>query len=197
MITVADVMTTEVQTLRPDDTVGDLRDLLHLLGIGSVPIVDDVGIVGIVTSSDVVEDWAPDLELVTLMRDEVEAVPASASVVEAARTMRERGIHHLVVSEDGVGVDGIVSSWDLLDALVELVEEARAETVSPHTVAPGDVLVMRPIGEQAGRRATVAEVHGTDGRPPYVVRWDDEPAAEPTEIEIIRRGATPLDGCER
>ena len=143
MITVAEVMSTDVQTLTGSDTVGQLRHLLHVLGIGSVPIVDDVGIIGIVTSSDVVEDWAPDLAISTLMTDDVETVPASASVVTAARMMRERGIHHLVVTDDGLGVEGVVSSWDLLEALIELVDEPRAETVEAHTVEPGDVLVFR------------------------------------------------------
>ena len=131
MTTVADVMTAEVQTLTADATVGELRDLLYVHGIGSVPIVDEVGVVGIVTATDVVEDWAPELPLGTLMRSEVHSVSRATSVESAARTMRERGIHHLVVTEDGVGIDGIVSSWDLLAALADLVDELRAGRGGP------------------------------------------------------------------
>lgn len=197
MTTVADVMSVDVQTLTADATVGELRDLLHLLGIGSVPIVDEAGIVGIVTSTDVVEDWSSELAVGTLMRHVVHTVPSTASVESAARTMRDRHVHHLVVTDDGRAVDGVVSSWDLLAALAELVEEWRAGTVPPRPVQAGDLLVMRPVGGADGRRATIAEVHGADGLPPYVVRWDDEPGGEPTEIEVVRRGDTPLDGCER
>ena len=197
MTTVADVMTTEVHTLHADATVGALRDLLHVLGIGSVPIVGEAGIVGMLTATDVVEDWEPDLPVRTLMRDEVRTIPSTTSVESAARTMRELCIHHLVVTDDGRAVDGIVSSWDLLAAMAELVDVWRATTVPPRPIQAGDQLVMRAVDGSAERRATLAEVHGADGLPPYVVRWDDEPGGPPTEIEIIRRGDAPLDGCER
>lgn len=49
-------------------------------------------------------------------------------------------------------------------------------------VAVGDVLVIR--GHKIGapeRRATVLEVRGDDGGPPYVVRWHDDPSDQPHE----------------
>lgn len=44
----------------------------------------------------------------------------------------------------------------------------------------GDRLVIR--GHTMGRperRATILEVRGEDGGPPYVVRWDDDPEERP------------------
>ena len=42
--------------------------------------------------------------------------------------------------------------------------------------AVGDRLVIRGhVVGQAERHATVIDVRGKDGAPPYVVRWDDEP----------------------
>lgn len=46
----------------------------------------------------------------------------------------------------------------------------------------GDKLVIR--GHAVGRperRATIVEIRGEDGGPPYVVHWDDDPADEPQD----------------
>lgn len=199
MTTVADVMTTDVQTLAPADTVGRLRDMLYLHDIGSVPIVDENDrLAGIVTNTDLVEDWAPDQVVRNVMQREVTTVTPSTPLEVAARMMRNRRIHHLVVREDDESsIIGIISSWDLLEAMAVIVAEARASTVPLHTVAPGDDLVMGELGQPGGRSGKITEVHGANGLPPYVVSWDDDPDATSTEIRTIRRGELPLDGCER
>jgi CBS domain-containing protein len=123
MLSVADVMTTDVRTLRPEDTVDRLRDVLYLHDIGSVLVVDgDRRPIGIVTASDVVEDWEPDQHVATVMTDEVVSISPSTAVTTAARLMLERRIHHLVVGT-AHDVVGVVSSWDLLEQLAALVEQ--------------------------------------------------------------------------
>ena len=127
MTRVVDVMSTDVRTLGPDDRVDRLRDLLYLHDIGAVPVVDaGTGLVGIVSKTDVVEDWSGDVTIGTVMHRDVVTVARAAPVIDAARLMRERRIHHLVVSDDGATVDGIVSSFDLLDALSDLLEGGEA-----------------------------------------------------------------------
>lgn len=200
MTVVAEVMTTDVRTLGPADTVDVARQLFFLHRIGSVPIVDEHdGLMGIVTSTDVAEDWEPDQLLRTVMQDEVDTVAAAVPVETAARIMRERHIHHLVVTDgaDGDAMVGIVSSWDLLDALADIVVEARATTVPVHTVQAGDVLVVREPASAPGRSGEIIEVHGAHGLPPYLVSWADDPDAPPAEVSVVHRGAPPLDGCER
>lgn len=46
----------------------------------------------------------------------------------------------------------------------------------------GDRLVIRghAIGTKE-RHATIVEVRGTDGGPPYVVHWDDDPGEVPSD----------------
>jgi len=114
-------MTGQVLTLTPDDTVDRLRDMMHVHDISCVPMVDKTGLCGIVTSTDVVEDWPADQLLGSVMTDQVRAVPADTAVTVAARIMREERIHHLVVG-DGTSVDGVVSSWDLLNVLADIVD---------------------------------------------------------------------------
>lgn len=53
--TVADVMTTEFHTAKPDDNLEDLATLMHERDVTHVPVVDDDGkLVGIVARGDLV-----------------------------------------------------------------------------------------------------------------------------------------------
>jgi hypothetical protein len=47
-------------------------------------------------------------------------------------------------------------------------------TIGDHLVIHGHAVGSR------SRRATIVEVRGPDGGPPYVVRWDDEAGDEPS-----------------
>jgi CBS domain-containing protein len=184
MRTIAEVMTSDVRTARTNDIIGPIRDLMLDGKVHGVPVVDqDGGLAGIVTSSDLVEEWAPEQGVTTVMRDEVETISASTSVAEAARTMLEHRIHHLVVVDDG-RIVGLVSSFDLLRALAETAEATHSRTLPPHTHAvPGDIIVIRghAIGQKE-RRGVIVEARGTDGGPPFVVNWLDDPHAEPHDV---------------
>jgi len=48
--------------------------------------------------------------------------------------------------------------------------------------AIGDRLVIRghTVGQKE-RHATIVEVHGDEGAPPYVVHWDDDPGDTPQD----------------
>ena len=113
MHTVEEVMTAVVHTATTTDVVGPLRDLMIQHAVHSVPILDPDGrLVGIVTSSDLVEEWAPEMSVQTVMTRNVETVARHCSVVDAARAMVTKRIHHLVVTERTT-VIGVVSSFDL------------------------------------------------------------------------------------
>lgn len=125
MTTIAEVMTADVRMLRPEDTVDRLRELMHIHDVSCVPIADDGGLCGIVTSTDVVEDWPPDQRLDSIMSDEVLVVAPGTSVTQAARAMREQGIHHLVVGH-GRSIAGVVSTWDLLEVMADIIDSGDA-----------------------------------------------------------------------
>ena len=56
MLTVADVMTKEVLTVKKNTTIRELAELFATRRISSAPVVDDEGdVIGIVTESDLVE----------------------------------------------------------------------------------------------------------------------------------------------
>ncbi len=112
-------MTFDVLTLLPTDTVDDARDRMLVGAINAIPIVAENGqTVGMVTSHDLVDDWEGTSPLSACMTHTVVTMDSSASVVEAAQVMKAELIHHLVITEDGQAV-GVLSTFDLLDALSE------------------------------------------------------------------------------
>lgn len=178
-------MTSEVQTVTTSDVVGPVRDLMLDDRIHAVPVLDLTGAVaGIITSSDLVEEHAPQLGVTSVMSDNVLSIGPDDTLVDAARTMLDARIHHLVVMGDDGDVRGIVSSFDLLRELAGEVEKHTSRTVpSRHHARPGDAIVIR--GHEVGRKerkGVIAEVRGDDGGPPYIVHWLDDPHDEPHDV---------------
>ena len=181
---ISDVMTRDVKTVTTSEVVGTMRDLMLDGKIHALPVIDQAGAVaGIVTSSDLVEEYAPELGVTAVMNDKVITAAASDTLVDAARAMLDAHIHHLVVVDDG-DVTGIVSSFDLLRELAGEVEAQQSSTISTRRGAePGDTIVIR--GHAVGRKerkGTIVEARGADGGPPYVVHWLDDPHEEPHDV---------------
>lgn len=113
---VGDLMTPEVLSLDQNDPISRARDLMLAFGINALPVMDDVTVIGIVTSTDLVDDWPEDDAVSTIMSNAPYTIQIDASLREAAEQMVQFRIHHLLVESDGV-VTGILSSLDLLEAL--------------------------------------------------------------------------------
>ncbi len=87
----------------------------------------------------------------------VVTIGAEATVGQAVELMRRKGIGAIVVSEDGVAVQGILSERDVVHALAErgarLLELSVAElmTRQVRTCKPGDGIA-ELMAEMTGRR---------------------------------------------
>ena len=115
-------MTYEALSLKPSDPVDRARDLMLAFGIHGIPIVDDGGqLVGIVTSHDLVDDWSPDQPLSDVMTEGVVTIDVEADLDEAAELMKARLVHHLVVTDRTEPI-GVLTTYDLLDALIDQPE---------------------------------------------------------------------------
>ena len=120
MQTIRDLMTTELLTVRPQDLVGEVRDLMLDSGIHCVPVIDDEGHpAGVVTSWDMVEEYAPTESVANAMTDRVVSIGADESLAEAAGLMMTNWIHHLVVLDENGQIEGLLSSFDLLGLVAE------------------------------------------------------------------------------
>ena len=117
MSTVGDLMTSDVLSVDPSDTIGETAQQMVERGVSSAVVSDYGNLIGIVTERDLtravagrvhssearVREWmTPDP--ITLSRD--------ASAAEAAKIMLENGFRHVPIVEEGRPV-GIVSIRDV------------------------------------------------------------------------------------
>ena len=122
-VKIDDIMAKKVISAQPHHTVDHVRGLMRRNRILAVPIVSpDDEPVGIVTSSDLIDDLNAATPVSKLMTEGVYKVPAYNDVNIVARIMRRHKVHHVLVTHEQKLV-GIVSSFDLL----QLVEDHRFE----------------------------------------------------------------------
>lgn len=116
--TVRDIMSTDLTTVRPDDTVTDAARAMQQADVGTVVVTDDGTLQGLVTDRDLVvravaEGRDPSR---TPVRDvcsgDLVTVGPDEEVQRVAATMRDRAVRRVPVVESGRPV-GIVSIGDL------------------------------------------------------------------------------------
>ena len=111
---ISDLMAKRVVTASPHHKVGHLRDIMTRNRFHAVPVVGTNGDpVGIVTTADLARRVKDESPISRIMSDDVTVVPAYNNVEVAARIMRKRKIHHVIVTHEKKVV-GIISSFDLL-----------------------------------------------------------------------------------
>lgn len=120
-VKISDLMMSPVMTATPHQTMGHLKDVMKNNKASCMPVVDaDNQPVGIITASDMLEEFSDASPVSAHMSDKVYCVPQYNDVSMAARIMRNHKIHHVVVTHEQEVV-GIISSYDLL----QLVENHR------------------------------------------------------------------------
>lgn len=144
---VEDLMNREVMTVSEDESMADAAQRLARFEITGAPVVDDCGrCVGVLSASDFVGKEAGLHPVETMMvkntlhepfhlermRDDrveahmtpvVQTISPRASLLQAARVLCGEHIHRLVVLDQDQRPVGIVSSLDLLAALIAAIEE--------------------------------------------------------------------------
>lgn len=126
---VAELMTTDLTTVRDDTTVGDVVVALADAHVSAVPVVDARGrFVGVISTSDVLEAAAESgtagerdaLFSKTLAREIMSTQPKTIEpdddVKQAAQEMLYLDVHRLFVEYDGELV-GVISQSDIARAL--------------------------------------------------------------------------------
>jgi CBS domain-containing protein len=118
MSTVADVMTKDVLTVDPADSIGEAAEKMNDRGVGALIVSDFGSIIGILTERDILRAVAyrthsAETRVRQWMTADVVTVPPSMPVEEATRLMLDRNFRHLPVVEEGRPI-GIVSIRDLV-----------------------------------------------------------------------------------
>ena len=121
-ITVADIMTPRVVTGKPEDDLTGIAAAMRRHGVGSVVIMENQTIVGILTERDfvrVVEQVGSLLKknlAKHYMVKPVITVQSDTAVEDAVKLMRKEHVRHLIVLNKDLGMVGVVSSRDLMKA---------------------------------------------------------------------------------
>jgi CBS domain-containing protein len=128
---IADVMTRDLPTVAPADSVCEVAQRMTESGVKAVPVCDGERLVGIVTDWDVTRAMAADAASSTardfMSTDLVTASP-DATFSEATEMMAERELHHLLVS-DGDRFEGMVHldiDWSNLGGVAEPIASFMA-----------------------------------------------------------------------
>ena len=127
MPTLGEVMTKEVLTVEPSDTIGEAAEKMTSHGVGAVVVSDFGRMIGILSERDIMRAVADRIHSSEArVREWMTADPITAtadtSPEEAGRIMLEHGFRHLPVITDGRAV-GIVSIRDVAEWGMSAVEE--------------------------------------------------------------------------
>jgi len=115
---VREIMTEEVATAEPDSTLEELAVLMRDGDVGSIPILDDGELVGIVTDRDIVvgcvaEGHDPsNMTAEELMSEDLETIEPEADCSDAAQIMARRQVRRLPVLQAGEFI-GMISLGDI------------------------------------------------------------------------------------
>ena len=132
---VSEVMTTEVATVRPDQTAREAANFMLQGDAGSIPVTDGDRLVGMITDRDiavrgVAKGHGPDTPVSELMSGGLICARIDDDVEEVARRMGEAQVRRLPVIDENDQLCGIVSLGDLSRETDDRSAEQALEGVS-------------------------------------------------------------------
>lgn len=115
---VSNVMTRNVQTVRPDSTAQEAASFMLREDSGSMPVGDGDRLVGMVTDRDiavrgVAKGYGPDTPVRELMTDEVICAREDDDIEDFVSKMSRAQVRRMPVIDDSERLCGIVSLGDL------------------------------------------------------------------------------------
>lgn len=128
MLQVKDIMNTDVKTITPDSTVQKAAKKMDEFGIGSLIVVKDGKLTGIVTERDILEKVVAKAKLSSqvmvkdIMTKEVIMVRPDMEVEDASEIMMEKRIKKLPVIKDD-SLIGIITATDIVTAQPMLMQQ--------------------------------------------------------------------------
>ena len=118
MQTIAEVMTTDVEVVRPEETLRDAARAMADLDVGSLPVCDGRRMIGMVTDRDitirgVAEGKGPDAPIRDVMTDDVVWCSDTDSVDEVLQQMSDAQVRRIPVVDRDRQLVGIVALGDI------------------------------------------------------------------------------------
>ena len=115
---ISEVMTSDVQTVSPDQTAREAAHFMLRAEAGSIPVTEGDRVIGMITDRDiavrgVAEGRGPDTPVRELMSDGIVCAREDENVADVARRMSEEQVRRLPVLDAEDRLCGIVSLGDL------------------------------------------------------------------------------------
>jgi CBS domain-containing protein len=115
---VSEVMTRDVQTVRPDQTAREAASFMLRADTGAIPVTDGDRLLGMITDRDIAvrgiaEGHGPETPVRELMTNDMVCARIDDDIEEAASRMGEAQVRRLPVIDEQQRLCGIVSLGDL------------------------------------------------------------------------------------
>jgi len=115
---VSEVMTRDVQTIRPDQSVQDAASFMLSADAGSIPVTEGERLIGMITDRDIAvrgiaKGYGPETPVRELMTDDLIVARIDEDVEDVATKMSEAQVRRLPVIDEQERLCGIVSLGDL------------------------------------------------------------------------------------
>ncbi|MDK2795728.1 MAG: hypothetical protein PWQ58_927 [Archaeoglobaceae archaeon] len=135
---VSDYMTRNVVSVKPDNTVADVIELIKKTGHDSFPVVDNERrVIGYISAVDIV-GVDPNTKIGDVMSKQLYVAREFMDLRDAARVMFRTGHSKLPVVDESDRLIGIISNADVIRSQIERADPAKVEKL----------------------RATIERVHG-------------------------------------
>ncbi len=113
----------EILAVEPEHTLSEAARRMRERGVGSAVVIEEEA-PGIITERDLLRALADgadpkDTKVGAYMTPNAVTITLTWHVVDAARTMIERGFRHLIVLDDAGRVVGMLSIRDMVRALLQ------------------------------------------------------------------------------
>ena len=115
---VSEVMTRDVQTVRPDQPVQEAASFMLSADAGSIPVTEGDRLIGMITDRDIAvrgiaKGYGPDTPVRELMTDDLVIARIDDDVEDVASRMSQAQVRRLPVIDQDERLCGIVSLGDL------------------------------------------------------------------------------------
>src|SRR3954451_1078403 len=134
---VSEVMTRDVQTIRPDEPVQQAASFMLSADAGSIPVTEGGRLIGMITDRDiavrgVAKGYGPDTPVRDLMTNDLVCARIDEDVEEVATKMSEAQVRRLPIVDEQQRLCGIVSLGDLArEADPDTAEQALEGVAQP------------------------------------------------------------------
>lgn len=131
---VSQIMTADPDTARPQDTLQAVAAKMDSGDYGSLPVVEDGRLVGVITDRDIAvravgQGLGPDTQVSEVMTVDPVCVAPDSEIEEAAAVMQDQQIRRLFVS-DGDRLVGVLSLGDVALEQDETLSGRTLEEIS-------------------------------------------------------------------